>query len=878
MSKGNFRDSALIAPTQLYSLSVLSSGASDPEIPLHSDPKPLFRASDAVATNASHLKRKRSSSSGCLGLDLKNRHEMTEVRPEVLSYNAMEQSNQKNNLPVARGIQPIAGLQDIQISPEEYQGADSALTRETRRRPLKGQHLTTFCDSSADEHSRSPIVSQSTAPVNVCEDGSSTSYSDIDFGFDLDPAEKHSQTSSRALQEESAQPDAYTTTYKAKVEKWSRDTEVDVTIADNALERRSDYVSSDRWHLNSHVHSQNQDIPPHSSYTTDSFKTTRPRQSICDDAAVHDGSDCSSDYGSVDAGEAEALFRAHRYDQPISHKKSDAEEGSQSHAIFAPQSESEGKLKPDSSSKCNPPIESTSMIEASSGIRLCQEQVDLVDLVMKGHNVFFTGQAGCGKSTVLKAFVQRLRQSGKRVDIIAPTGIAALNVQGSTLHLYAGWSTRSTHQSIDKIQKDSHRRRVWQRLTCTDALVIDEISMVENLNLERLSYILKESRDDDRPFGGVQIIVTGDFCQLPPVKPFSSCFECGLETEYDQYEHEFWCPDEEKCGSRYLEKHKWAFESFAWREAGFVSRYLSSNHRQADLDFKRILATMRAGDFLSEIDEQLLTTPKSQMEHAVHLLPSLMEVQETNEAAFSRLQGSEVHCRCSDASYISSEDEGSGLGERLIEDSTLLALQDHRFQALLRMKEGMPVILLANLNPGAGLANGSQGTIVGFEKREVKLKYPQYCELKPRDIEEEENMYRKDLLRYEAITRCVKQRKEQSWPIVRFSKGIEKIVIPECSTTELGATKPYSIIGRAQIPLVAGWAMSIHKSQGLTFSNLTVDLDRCFARGQAYVALSRARSIDGLLVLSLGNKYQGPESNVKRFLDRTFGGVWRGQR
>jgi hypothetical protein len=157
---------------------------------------------------------------------------------------------------------------------------------------------------------------------------------------------------------------------------------------------------------------------------------------------------------------------------------------------------------------------------------LCPEQRRLVEIIMSGRNVFYTGSAGCGKSTVLKNFVSRLKaqfvtrfdDQGKpkreptQVDIIAPTGRAALDINGSTFWTYAGWNPDSMKKPLEKL-KDAveHGKWVRKRLKATDVLVIDEISMMENHHLERLNHVMQAARRNLQAFGGVQLVVTGDF-------------------------------------------------------------------------------------------------------------------------------------------------------------------------------------------------------------------------------------------------------------------------------------------------------------------------------------------------------------------------------
>ena len=147
------------------------------------------------------------------------------------------------------------------------------------------------------------------------------------------------------------------------------------------------------------------------------------------------------------------------------------------------------------------------------GPQLVPEQQHVVDLILQGHNVFYTGSAGCGKSTILKAFVKRLQQQGKRVKIVAPTNLAALNIGGQTTWSFAGWTPDSMRTRIDKLMEKSRGEKSWKKFDETDVLVIDEVSMIENLMFERLNMILKASRGEKYgggAFGGVQLVVTGD--------------------------------------------------------------------------------------------------------------------------------------------------------------------------------------------------------------------------------------------------------------------------------------------------------------------------------------------------------------------------------
>ncbi|XP_044720076.1 PIF1-like helicase domain-containing protein [Hirsutella rhossiliensis] len=399
--------------------------------------------------------------------------------------------------------------------------------------------------------------------------------------------------------------------------------------------------------------------------------------------------------------------------------------------------------------------------------KLCKEQQNLVDLIASGRNVFYTGSAGCGKSTVLKAALKRLRAMGMVVDVLAPTGRAALQLP------------------LDKLKTLAFRKHVRQRLRHTDVLIIDEISMVENHHLQRINVCMKEVRrwkDDDPPaFGGVQVVVTGDFCQLPPVKPFQHCIECGHEMEADASKTEFNCPADENHGP-FHEHEKWAFMSDAWGQCDFTN-----------------------------------------------------EVAKINSERFNKLKTPIVKYR------------------------TLDDFMWNKRQVELRA--GMLVVLQVNLDLPGGLCNGSQGIICGFENYDPttipKPKSRDYVALKE-----------------EQVQRFINSQNNRVWPRVLFHNGMKRTIYAECVVNAVGDQEPFSLLHRTQIPLVAAWAMSIHKSQGMTLDRVIVDLTRAFEEGQVYVALSRATSLHGLRVegrpegLNVG---RGGNPHVQQFMRDKFG-------
>lgn len=537
---------------------------------------------------------------------------------------------------------------------------------------------------------------------------------------------------------------------------------------------------------------------------------------------------------------------------------------------------------------------------------LCPEQAALVDLILQGHNVFYTGSAGCGKSTVLRAFVRRLKGMGKTVQILAPTGRAALNVGGSTTWTFAGWRPDSHKKPLQRLMDEaSFGKNVSKRLRETDVLVIDEISMVENLHFERLNAIMKSARHNPsttpRPFGGCQIIVTGDFCQLPPVKPFKHCIECGKELV------EKTCPDNKllyECRHHgiHADKDKWAFRSKAWEECGFKHVHLKTIHRQNDQVFIRMLQKCRLGDQLTESEMSLLMNHNARVSQAIKLFCTRKEADDVNRAAFDKIKAQKYLYWARDTFIWRQIDHPSLLrkGARSEwrnvwsdvppkQEKPLQALDEHRFGECVQLKQGGLVVLLANLDLQAGLCNGSQGVVCGFEDYDaammpmreelalgIKFKRESKAAPKPgqRVLRGENAGTQEQEIRHFIASECVPVKK---WPVVQFHNGLRRTVYGECSITQLGDDEPYSLLARTQLPLAPAWAMTVHKSQSLTLDRVIVNLDRVFEEGQVYVALSRATGLGGLKIEGDGRFLRDKlmvNAEVAAFLRGKFGEIY----
>ncbi|PNP47040.1 hypothetical protein THARTR1_10545 [Trichoderma harzianum] len=508
------------------------------------------------------------------------------------------------------------------------------------------------------------------------------------------------------------------------------------------------------------------------------------------------------------------------------------------------------------------------------GPTLSQEQEDLVSRAVEGNNVFYTGSAGCGKSTVLREIRHRLMRMGKNVHVLAPTGKVAMDNRGTTTWSFAGWTPNTHKFTLSELKAFVPGRILLERFRNADTIILDEVSMVEAMHFDRLNEIMKAAYSpfDERsslPFGGTQIIVTGDFCQLPPVKPFLHCFECGSDLVQNKQQQTYNCPNTE-CGASYHDDDKWAFRSKAWDECNFEHVYLKEVHRQKDPEFVNLLQKYRLGLRMNDSDLGLLANcNKTTDSYAVRLFPTREEVRKVNDTEFRRINAAVQTYKCVDV-FLWNEEEHPHLRSKGTRnaDNSLKELRDHAFEIELNLKEGMQVLLLHNISISERLVNGSQGVIIGFEP--FKNAPPDF-EIRDEGLPvywPERDLNKKKILQF--MMGC---KKAEGWPIVQFNNGIIKTIYPICQSILYGDTRPYTLLGRIQLPLAAAWALTVHKAQGMTLDNAVVNLTRAFTDGQIYVALSRVRTLAGLKVegdLASLQRFRGNQQ-VLRWLIEKFG-------
>jgi ATP-dependent DNA helicase PIF1 len=288
------------------------------------------------------------------------------------------------------------------------------------------------------------------------------------------------------------------------------------------------------------------------------------------------------------------------------------------------------------------------------------------------------------------------------------------------------------------------------------------------------------------------------------------------------------------------------------------------------------------GKELTEKDTETLLNHKTTVKNAVKLFSTREEVRRVNQTAFDRLPAEKRVFRSEDFFRRGTECDAftaTKFGKRTL-DGSLYELRDHRFDEIIELKEGMRVVLLVNLDLEAGLVNGSQGEIVGWENYDpeklpiskksltnrMRKDYEAGCSVSMPVLNGEYTRYRE-----QNIGIFIQKAAKKEWPIVRFDNGLERTIYADCTVNEVGDKEPWSLISRTQIPLLAAWAMSIHKSQGMTLDNVIVDLSRSFEEGQMYVALSRARYLQGLKVENLGKWRPKGNEQVMEFLKDKFG-------
>uniref|UniRef100_A0A6B2L0S6 ATP-dependent DNA helicase n=1 Tax=Arcella intermedia TaxID=1963864 RepID=A0A6B2L0S6_9EUKA len=526
-------------------------------------------------------------------------------------------------------------------------------------------------------------------------------------------------------------------------------------------------------------------------------------------------------------------------------------------------------------------------------------QLDILHAALQGRNVFFTGSAGTGKSFLLHAVIQALRDIGKKVAVTASTGIAAEHIGGTTLHTFSGVGVPNLRTDFAKIQHDKKTLERWREL---DVLIIDEISMVSGEFFDCLEEQVSQIRTHMNggiylPFGGVQLIFCGDFFQIPPVENQFSAWtkrrvdyvtkDMGLAERFENKGHCFTARTWDLC-----------FPPSSKFE-------LQQVFRQEDNSFIQILNEMRVG-LLSRHSIDILGTCRRSLNISDGIEPTQlysrnMGVKQINDSRLDALKGETCSFKAVDRVIVHGWNEfvpGNkeiGMEEAVSRENALelswkevevlrsvrkqyrgnakeRLLEDDGFwehcQAIpeINLKLGAQVMLLKNLDLSneTMLVNGSRGVIVAFDHDVTGVLVKLLKEIQT---------LKGDRKRYEIIDvrskieAILAQPNSVKFPIVRFANGREEVIIPEYFSSE---TSGVGKCVRYQLPLKLAWALTIHKCQGLTLDRASVSLTGIFASGQAYVALSRVRSIESMQLKALPKNSLRVDPEVCRFYRANF--------
>lgn len=435
---------------------------------------------------------------------------------------------------------------------------------------------------------------------------------------------------------------------------------------------------------------------------------------------------------------------------------------------------------------------------------LSKDQLVAMEMFTNGDNILITGPGGSGKSYLIKLIKERIESIGKNIQVCAMTGCAAVLLQckAKTIHSWGGIGISSGNPKdiINRVVQNRHKKKAWKSI---DVLVIDEVSMMSKKMFDIIDTIARISRGKkDIPFGGIQIVLSGDFYQLPPI---------GENGDIDSM--------------------AFCFESENWKDCIPKTIQLTTIYRQKDSLYKKILNQIRVGRITQTTIDCLtkrVNVPITDDIVPTILYPTRRQSDNVNNKEYKNLASVEeftFELQVNDEVINLKEQQKlirRGCCTEYVEAETTSLTNSILVDKILKLKVGTRVMCIANIDQECDLpiVNGSQGIVVSFSENGLI-------------------------------------------PVVKFQNGSIRQINLHCWNSE---NVPGLSI--SQIPLVYSWALTIHKSQGVTLDTAQIDVgSRIFECGQTYVALSRVKDINGLYLTSFNYRFIKVNKKAKAFYD-----------